>query len=230
MEHLRKRQVTWRLHDRRIFLVLCSFCLLVSSIGCAAPAYRLNPEWRVRSHGLKSPILVPSEVKIYSVSPGGVFELRDDWCEAGSRNLDNALLKAFRERKYRVRLLGSDVESRQEMAQIQSLYRVVNKSIQLHAYGPQLFPRKSACFDYSLGPMKGLLQKLHGDAVIFVQGFDQVSEVTRKTYVSVAVADSSGTILWYCVKGSRGEHDLRNAQSAENLVDAILSDLPEVGV
>jgi hypothetical protein len=65
--------------------------------------------------------------------------------------------------------------------------------------------------------------------MVFARGFDQISEGSRVTYISIALADSSGTILWYCVKGSRGDHDLRDPTSAAKLVDALLSGFPEAG-
>ncbi len=210
-------------------IVLVVFCLFSAVAGCALPPWRVNPEWTTRAKDIRALLVVPAEVRIYQVSPGEMMQLKKDWSETGRRNLDNAILQGFRNRNYRVKLLKAEGEIQREVMRILPLFRAVNKSIQLHTYGPQIFPDKIADFDYSLGSLKGLLEKLHCDAMIFARGFDQVSKGARKTYMSLALADSSGTILWYGVKGSRGDHDLRDPKSAENLVDALLSDFQEVG-
>jgi hypothetical protein len=204
-------------------------CLLSTMGGCALPPWRANPEWMTRAKGIQAILVVPAEVRVYQVSQEEVMRLNRDWSETGRRNLDCAIIQGFRNRHYRVKLLMAQGEIHREITEILPLFRAVNKSIQLHAYGPQIFPDKIAHFDYSLGSLKGILEKLHCDAVVFARGYDQVSGGPRKTYISLALADSSGTILWYCVKGSRGDHDLRDPESAANLVDGLLSDFPEAG-
>jgi hypothetical protein len=46
--------------------------------------------------------------------------------------------------------------------------------------------------------------------------------------ISVALVDSSGTILWYSVKNISGGDDLRDYESCANLVKDIFSDFPEL--
>jgi hypothetical protein len=209
--------------------VVLVFCLFSTLAGCSFRPYRVNPEWTTRGKTIRALLVVPAEVRIYQVSPGEIGQLRTDWSETGRRNLDHAILQGFRIRKYRVRLLKAEGEIDREMMRVLPLFRAVNKSIQLHTYGPQIFPDKITHFDYSLGFLKGLLEGLQCDAMIFARGLGQVSKGPGKTYMSLALADSSGTILWYGAKGSRGEHDLRDPGSAENLVNALLSDFPEAG-
>lgn len=205
------------------------FCLFSTVAGCATGPWRVNPEWTTRAKDIRALLVVPAEVRIYQVPPGGMIQLSRDWSERGRRNLNNAILQGFGNRNYRVKLLEAKGEIHREMMHILPLFRAVDKSIRLHTYGPQVFPDKIAHFDYSVGSLKGLLEKLHCDAMVFARGFGQVSEGPRKAYLSLALADSSGTILWYGIKGSRGDHDLRDPRSVENLVDALLSDFPEAG-
>jgi hypothetical protein len=214
---------------RNTLAVVLLFCLFSTMPGCASRPCRVNPGWTTRAKGIRALLVVPAEVRIYQVSPGKMTQMRTDWSETGRRNLDRAILQGFRERNYRVERLKAGGEIQRETTQIVPLFRAVNKSIQLHTYGPQIFPDKISHFDYSLGSLKAILEKIHCDAMVFSQGYGEVSEGPGKTYMSLALADSSGSILWYCVKGSRGNHDLRDPGSAENLVDALLSDLPEAG-
>lgn len=210
-----------------ISISLLAFCLFSAAAGCSLGPCRVNPEWKTQTKTIRVLLVVPADVRIYQVSPGEMMQLRRDWSETGRRNLDRAVLRGFRERNYRVKLLKAEGDIRREMGQILPLFRAVNKSIRLHTYGPQIFPDKIAHFDYSLGSLKGLLQKLHCDAMVFARGHGEISEKPGKTYISLALADSSGTILWYCVKGSRKDHDLRDPDTAQKLVDALLSDFPE---
>lgn len=203
------------------------FCLFSTVAGCALPPCRANPQWTTRAEHIRSLLVIPAEVKIYQVSPGEMTRLKREWSQTGRRNLDSAILQGFRNRHYLVKLLTAEGDIQLEMTRILPLFRAVNKSIQLHAYGPQVFPDKIARFDYSLGSLEGVLQRLHCDAMVFARGFDQISEGPRVTYISLALADPSGTILWYCVKGSRGDHDLRDLTSATKIVDALLSGFPE---
>jgi hypothetical protein len=207
--------------------VLVISCLFSVMAGCAAKPYRVNSEWTARAGDIRTLLVVRADVKIYQLSPGGMMLFRKHWSETGGRNLDDAVLKCFRNKHYRVKLLNAEGETHQEMMRILPLYRAVNKSIQLHTYGPQVFPDKMEHFDYSVGSLKGPLDKLHCDAMIFVRGFDQVSEEHRKTYMSLALADTSGSILWYGIEGSWGDHDLRDPTSTQKLVDALLSHFPE---
>lgn len=213
-------------HMVAAFAVLCLFSFVA---GCGLPPWRVNPEWTAQSKDTQTVLVVPSEVRIHQVSPGGMMQLQRGWSDTGRENLDNAILKGFRNRNYRVKVLAAKGEIHQEMMRVLPLFRAVDKSIRLHTYGPQVFPEKITHFDYSLGSLKGLLEKFHCDAIVFARGFEEVSDGPGKTYMSLALADASGTILWYGVEGSRGDHDLRDPQSAENLVDSLLSDFPEAG-
>jgi len=228
-EHGAENVMTGALGRWITLVVVLIFCLFSTVAGCSLRPYRINQEWTTRGKGIRVLLVVPAEVGIYQVSPGETTQLRRDWSEKGRLNLDHAILKCFRIRNYRVKLLKAEGEIQREMRRILPLFRAVNKSIQLHTYGPQIFPDKIAHFDYSLGSLKGLLEKFQCDAMVLARGHCEVSKGPGKTYMSLALADSSGTILWYSVKGSRGEHDLRDPGRAENLVDALFSDFSEAG-
>jgi hypothetical protein len=154
-------------------------------------------------------------------------ELRDDWCALGKKNLEEALVEKFRKKQYSIYPPCGDSEVQKELREIQSLYAQVNKSVQLHSYGPQVFPEKVTRFEYGMGSIQRLVEACGTDSLVFVNGFDQVSPHNPKTYVSIAVADSSGTILWYSVKGSKGGYELKDPSSTAMLVEEILSSFPK---
>jgi hypothetical protein len=148
-------------------------------------------------------------------------------------------------------------EEMEDMEDIYALYRAVSTSINFHTQGDNKFPEKVKNFDYSIGSVDKILKRYGGDALIFVTGFDEISTAGRQalkavgiiagvalaaagvggavivprsgiTLISIALVDSSGTILWYNIKGSQGGYDLRNPESATKFVREILSDYPGV--
>ncbi len=208
-----------------ISLSILSFFPLAG--GCVPVAHRAHPQFESRVAKIKALTLVPPTVEIYELSPSGLSELRDDWCAQGRKNLEEALVEKFGKKQYSLRLPGVDPALRREMAEIQALFSQVNRSIQLHSYGPQVFPEKVNRFEYGMGSLQRVVETWGTDSLVFVTGFDQVSPYDPKTYVSIAVADASGTILWYCVKGSKGGHELRDPLSTAMLVEDILSSFPK---
>ena len=189
--------------------------------------HRAHPQFESRVAKIKALTLVPPAVEVYELSPSGLSELRDDWCMLGRKNIEEALIEKFTSKRYIIRTLRPDSEVRKELAEIQALYTQVNRSIQLHSYGPQVFPEKVTRFEYGMGSVQRVLEACGTDSLVFVTGFDQISPDNPKTYISIALADSSGTILWYGVKGSKGGHELKDPFSTAMLVEEILSSFPK---
>ena len=215
--------------QRNYFPFLCFLCILLITFGCASPVYRAHPEFTARAKGIRKPALMMAEVRIYEISPGGVAQLRDDWSRAGKENLIKALTESFLERRFRLTPLTVHEERAEDVREIKALYKAVDKSIRLHGYGPQLFPEKRNRFVYSLGPSEKTLSRLGADSMIFLSGSGHISASEQKAWISIAVSDSCGTILWHCVRHTVDQYDLRDAESATEFVEDLLSSLPEVG-
>jgi hypothetical protein len=215
--------------QRNYFPSLFVLCLLLITFGCASPAYRVHPEFMARVKGIEKPALMLAEVRIYEILPGGVVQVRDDWSRAGKENLIKALTESFMERRFRVMSLTAHEERAEDVREIKALYKAVEKSIRLHGYGPQLFPEKRNRFVYSLGPSKKTLSRLGADSMVFMSGSGQISASEQKAWISIAVSDSCGTILWHCVRHTVDQYDLRDAKGAAEFVEDLLASFPEVG-
>jgi hypothetical protein len=212
---------------KKSLLYICVAGLFCASGCCVPPSYRAHPEFETRVKQIKNVALLPPVVQIYEVSPSGVAELRDDWCAQGEKNLEKAFVEQMKEKGYVVRTLRANDGLGKEVQQIQALYKQVNRSVELHTYGPQPFPAKTTRFEYGLGSLKEVLAANGTDSMVLIMGFDQVSSGTPRTCISVAVADTSGTILWYCVKGSTGKHRLKDPSGSAMLLKDILSSFPK---
>jgi hypothetical protein len=210
-----------------LLIPLCLFLLFCFTEGCVPADHRAHPQFESRVRKIKALTLVPPTVEVYELSPSGLPELRDDWSVLGKKNLEKALVEKFGEKQYSIYPPRGDSAVRKELAEIQALYAQVNKSVQFHSYGPQAFPEKVTQFEYGIGYIQNLVDACGTDSLVFVTAFDQVSPHTPKTYVSIAVADSSGDILWYCVKGSKGGYELIDPHSTALLVEEILSSFPK---
>jgi hypothetical protein len=207
---------------------LLVFILLVLLQGCTSPAYRLHPEFTLRLGAIEKPVLMPLDVKIYEGLPGGMFVLRDDWSTLGEANLKDAVLKTFRDKNCLVKMLDPAATSHEEIESIQSVYRAVNKTIRLQAYGPQSSSQAHQGFRYSIGSVERILYELEADSMIFVCALARVSNRDTRTIVNLAVADSSGTIIWYSVGGSQGKAGLNDSQNTEKLVKDLIGYFPKV--
>lgn len=118
---------------------------------------------------------------------------------------------------------------------------------------PNLFPDKLQNFDYSVGSLETILKSSGGDALLLVHGLDQIATAGKKalntlgtvtgiavgaltgvysgprmegTRIRMALADRSGTILWYSISG--GMYDLRDPDSTSSIVNSTLEDFPGI--
>ena len=216
-------------HLSPVSLLILILLVAFFTLSCSAPAYRVHPDFELRAKAISQPVLMPPDVKIFESLPGGMVVLRDDWSTIGRDNLQNAVVKGFAEKNCSVRLLDADNGMDEELAEIKSLYKVVNKSIRLQAYGP---PKKSTGppkFEYSIGSLERILPKLDADAVIFVSALEKISNRKSMAVINVAIADSSGTIIWYSIEGSRDRYGLIKFSDAAQMVNNLMLSYPKVG-
>ena len=198
-------------------------CLLILITGCTLSSYSSHPEYSVRSNAIKNPVLLMSDVKIYQMTSDGEVTLRDDWSAVGRKNLQDAISLNFRSRQSDLKTLESNIQTSGQIEEIKALYKLVHKSMDQQTFGSSRNNSKNRGFQYCLGSMEAILQKLDADAAIFVTGYDKVSAGGRKSMIDLAIADSSGTILYYSVSGTIKGNDLRDPESAQLMVRDLLA-------
>ena len=217
-----------RTNLNKFWLSLSILCLFLV-MGCGLTAYRTHPEFEARVKSIKEPVLIPPDVYMYELLPGGITMLRDDWSSDVRENLKIAILQGFEKKQCHVKPLEMGADTAKEMTDVQALYRLVNKTMQRHTFGPRRSSDKAHGFEYSLGNIETILQKLGADSMIFVGGYDHVSNGSRRALIDLAVADSSGTILYYSVKGTKAGTDLRDPESAAVMIQDLISSFSEAG-
>lgn len=203
-------------------------CLLLLTSGCTLATYNTHPDYGDRIRAVKNPVILMSDVHLYQMAPDGTATLRDDWSAAGRRNLRQAILQSFKSRYPGSQSIEDDFGISQKVEQVNSLYKLVHKTMDQQMFGPYRTDFKKEDFNYSLGSLETLLSKLNADAAIFITGYDKVSPAGRKSMIDLAIADRSGTILYYSVNGTIKGRDLRDPGSARSMAKDLLAGVSRV--
>ncbi len=202
------------------FWLIC-FCLLAG--GCSLSAQRAHPEFDTRVKTVKRAVLVPPDVNMLELLPSGLIRQRADWDSASHRNLQNAIRHQLQDRQCSLQHLVPDADIERELSEIQALYRLVQKSMWQQTFKSANGSQSARRFNYSLGSIDTLMDRLGADALVFVSGYDRVSARGRKALIKLAITDNSGTILYYAVRGSIQGNDLRDPASADHIVHELFS-------
>lgn len=175
--------------------------------------------------------LVSLDVKEFEVSVGGEAEFKEDWSTAARKALEVALVAQFKSHGIELRPVEAGPDTAEEVSDLRALTLAVNASV-------IQFPRKE--FDYSLGPIAPLAERYGVDALVFVWARGRLVTGGRKFVaalagsgetdagqVAITIVDRSGDVLWFNTRGRRGDRaDLRYGESAAELMQAMVSDLP----
>ncbi len=205
------------------FARLAIACLLILITGCTLSSYNTHPEYSARISAIKNPVLLMFDVNLYQMTSDGVVTLRDDWSAVGRMNLRKAISQNLKSRQCHIRPLVLNKQTSREIEEVKALYKLVHKTMDQQTFGPSRSNPERHGFQYSLGSLETILQKLEADAAIFVTGYDKVSAGGRKSMIDLAIADGSGTILYYSVRGTVEGNDLRDPESARLMVRNLLA-------
>lgn len=231
---------------------LVAFLLVAGMLHAAEEEpFRCPPDLAVRMKDIKTIAVVRPDIKVFELSTGGVKELRQEWCDECRMKVQAAFLVEFQRFGYDIKILDLSEDTSADLREILLLYGNVVTSVLRHSYdGPQLFPAKKTNFDYTLGPIDNLLQPAGADALLLIQGVDEISSAGRKTMQTfgvlvglaagvvvtpnmgqtvmiVGLVDRSGDLLWFNIRGGSGGYDLREPESVSKLVSQSLESFQE---
>ena len=185
-------------------------------------------------------VLMPTDIELYEVSGGGVLEPRADWTSAAAQHIRDLLKKS----KLGTQLSEMAEEPDDAVVNLLHLHRAVSSSVVIHHYGFLKLPTKEGKLDWSLGADAALLRSRSGaDYALFVWMRDSYASPARKAAMVMAalvgmgvsggaqvgysslVELATGRMLWFN-RVSRLRGDLREQESAQETIDALLRDFP----
>jgi hypothetical protein len=223
--------------------------------GCATTG-----GWKGMSHGttathmqeVRTIAALPAEITVNQLGAGGISEKRDDWTEA-ARTHARVALENFRPGSI---VYVSDLDSRPELAdeirEVRALASLIDLNFALFGLSPMAVPGPRQ-FDFSVGSIDRILEAGGGDALLVINGVDEIFTTDRKVlsvvslvasaaltgsavmpgsgqaHVSAVLIARNGTILWWNFVGDGMISDLRTPQGVETTLKRLLEPLPATG-
>jgi hypothetical protein len=189
-------------------------------------------------------VLMPIDVELFSLSGGGVAEPKADWTAAAQKFMGDAI--AARKAGWGLNTQSLTERDADAFGEQVGLHAAVARSISLHhsAGGMWALPTKAGALEWSFGDaMQALKEKTGARYGLFVWVRDSYASAERKAamvalallgvgltggiqvgYASLVDLDS-GRVVWFN-QLARGTGDLREAASAKETIDVLLSGFP----
>lgn len=222
---------------RPAFAILLSVLLLVSACSTVSPksvlnpprraarnegAQRRHPEFNTRIKSIRRIGILPPRVEAYQLV-NGVREDMDEWAENGRKGALRELGALAKEQPNRFVLITPDNSLQAEYEDMMSLYEAVSSSILNHTEknnNKDLFYEKYRVFDYSVGPVGGILDRHQVDALVVTQVKGVIIKQSlqgsaRGGIVTAALIDRTGALLCYADSERLYGMDVRSADSVK---------------
>ena len=189
--------------------------------------------------------LMPADIELYSISAGGVPEPKADWTEAAQKNFKAALDR--KKSSLGVTLIDVPEAALDELTELNALHTAVARAIVLHHLGPAHLPTKEGKMDWSLGEAAGAARKATGaDYALYTwirDGYATAERMAAMAAVAVLTLGRAvpgggqqsayaslvdlrtGQVVWFN-RIQRASGDLREADRAEETLDALLAKFP----
>jgi hypothetical protein len=198
----------------------------------------------------KKVVVIPTSVKVFEVTAGGVKEEVPDWSAQANKSMLKSLSAAISKAGglQEVKMVPLSAADSAVVDEHMALYKLVvttapNSGLQ----------HKLRRFDYGIGPgLAALLGKTGADAAVMVFGRDYAATTGRKTkavlgkipivniftgedadfgasYVHVGLVDlKTGDLLWMNSEYRDGSIDLRASEGSDSLVNSVFKFYPGI--
>lgn len=219
--HARSPDESMRPKATMIFMIISiALSLLIS--GCAVSPDRYHPDYAAHRAVMRRILILPPEIDLFESMPGGHFVRQETQSRDAGLKAQNTLVQALSAHAFDVRIADQHLLRSDDVIQLRALYRNVNRAIQLHAYGPQLYPGRSRQIDYSVGSVSDLLESGNADALLLITGRQIASGHSPGTWISAAVVEPTGKIIWYGVQGTKGPGTVNDRQTVIDLTGVVI--------
>jgi hypothetical protein len=222
--------------------------LALIMLACAGPAQaqsrNLAPGFASLPKGATVAIM-PTDIELFSISAGGVFEPKADWTEAASKHFRDALMQ--KNRTLGLSAMELAQKDAEEVDEINSLHGAIARAIAMHHFGNLKLPTKDGKLDWSMGESVQPIKKTtSADYALFSFVRDSYASDERKAaMVAIAILTlgraaltmgvqtgyaslvdlNTGRIVWFN-QLMRGTGDLREPEKAAETIAALLREFP----
>lgn len=175
---------------------------------------------------------VLSAVRIEEVSPGGVEEENEEWTAQATKNVVKAVSAGLKDRKLKAKPLAWKDDP--ELDEVRLLYAEVAEAIWDFTYKEYPFPTKRENFDYTVGPIGGILDRAGVDVLLVAAGGGYTGADGRRLsllqgkstgLLTLGLVDRKGDVIWFDVWGGNSV-DYRSEADVVASVEKLLSELP----
>lgn len=211
----------------RSMLMAIVFGLFLS--GCTAATERMHPQFSEYRHAMGVMLVPVPEISIFEIMPDGSRLYHEARSRDARRMAQQALARQLRARQFSVLTVEADNNPTGEMTGVVSLFRSVNRSIQLHTFGPQVFPAKKTTFEYHLGSVTDILTANGADGMVLALGHQSGTDRPTKNWLSIAVVEPGGNVIWYGIQGDHDRFNINDTDGVGALVASTMANFWEHG-
>ena len=211
----------------RSILIVMLIGLCVS--GCSYPSARLHPQFSSFRQPMRVMMVMVPEIRILEQMPDGSRLFNEEKSQQAQQEAQTAIIRELNARHFTVRSADADMMQQRQYSAVTALFRSVNRSIQLHTYGPQIFPEKTAAFEYNLGSVADLLDANGADGLVVAIGHQTDSKKHTENWLSLAVVEPEGRIIWYGLQSNPQQANPQRKKGMSALVANIMDKFWEQG-
>lgn len=196
-----------------IGILVCLMC-----IGCTHSAEQRHPRFNDYRQTMTTLLVLMPEISVVESLPDGTYFKQNEVSQDLQHAAQNAIVEHLIQKGFGISRVPPETMERPDVRSVTSLFRSVNRSIQLHVFGPQIFPAKVQDFEYSVGSIAGILADTNADGLVLAIGYQYGSVQKMETWFSIAVCNHDGQIIWYRTFSS---HPQINPGSAAEILDLV---------
>lgn len=190
------------MHDSTRLLFSCRqwFTLLLISLlvsSCAFQSERIHPQFSNHCQSMDVMLVVQPEVRIYKEMPDGSRLYQERISLEAQHNAQASIIREFENQAFTVQTMEAFRPSNEDLSEVAMLFRSVNRSIQLHTFGPQIYPTKLETFEYSVGSVGNLLSEAGADGLVMAIGYQTGTGKPDNNWFALALIEPQGNVIWY---------------------------------
>ncbi len=254
---------------KRHVVLLSAFCLVLATSGCALSKkldlMKLKRQQRAEAllafekqfRSYRTIGMVEADVSVSELLAGGELEPNPEWSNDVKKHLTSLVIQEFSKRGVAIKPVGFDKETPGDLHDAYRLYLAVNENFLDVSDDYKKLPvcnENLPCFDYTIGPIEGVLKKEKTDLLLFVFAVNEIESKARKearqsSYASTVLSHTfglgkvyplrkpgaligmtmigrSGEVVWHAHE-DEDVVDLRTPQVTEKLVKEVIDELFE---